>query len=262
MMTTESWFKTTVKDLPSLIAVAGALIGLGIWVGNLKNQVDNSRAEVEQLKGQITQLQSLLSNRKADEIGPRGPKGETGEQGPPGIPGLRGPQGEEGPKGRDGIDGRQIELRNDASYIQWRYSGSADWTNLISVSELRGPKGDPGQAGPEGRSIQVPSQTGAEQANVSNGAGQTAGSGSFTKKYRVFQNDTVYVTDDDVLIAVGDANSANSPFKIDQKWYRLKPGDEVPLPTAMPCRMIYDRLSHPLPNDKDQAVDITVRCRP
>ncbi|WP_185969933.1 hypothetical protein [Rhizobium straminoryzae] len=104
-MTTESWFRTTLKDLPSLVAVAGALIGLGIWVGNLKNQVDNSRTEVEQLKGQITQLQALLASKTEAVPGPRGPKGEPGEQGPAGPPGPRGLQGEQGPAGPAGQGG-------------------------------------------------------------------------------------------------------------------------------------------------------------
>lgn len=104
-MTTDSWFKNTLKDLPSLIAVAGALIGLGIWVGNLKNQVDSSRAEVEQLKGQIAQLQQILADRSEPTAGAIGPKGEPGEQGPPGPRGPQGPQGPEGPIGPVGPRG-------------------------------------------------------------------------------------------------------------------------------------------------------------
>lgn len=104
-MNTEGWLKSTLKDAPSVLAVAGALIGLGIWVGNLKNQVDNSRAEVEQLKGQVTQLQTLLADRSKDKAGPQGPqgpKGDPGEAGPAGPRGLQGPEGPQGPMGPPG----------------------------------------------------------------------------------------------------------------------------------------------------------------
>lgn len=40
--------------------------------------------------------------------------------------------------------GRQIELRNNGEYIQWRYVGDDVWTNLASLEELKGAKGDDG----------------------------------------------------------------------------------------------------------------------
>lgn len=99
----EGWFKKLVGDLPSLIAVGGALIALGIWVGNLKSQVDNSQQEVAQLKGQVTQLQDILQKTQnsigTGSIGPQGPKGDAG---PKGERGEQGPQGERGPQGPAG----------------------------------------------------------------------------------------------------------------------------------------------------------------
>lgn len=41
-----------------------------------------------------------------------------------------------------GTNGREIELRNSGEYIQWRYSGEEDWTNLVSLADLKGEKGD------------------------------------------------------------------------------------------------------------------------
>ncbi len=103
-MMTEGWLKKLMGDLPSLITVAGALIALGIWVGNLKNQVDNSQQEVAQLKGQVTQLQSLLEKTQSGTVaavkGPQGPKGEQGDPGP---------RGERGPKGDDAEVNQAIE---------------------------------------------------------------------------------------------------------------------------------------------------------
>lgn len=40
-----------------------------------------------------------------------------------------------------GTGGREIELRNDGTAIQWRYTDSNEWTELIKLSELRGKDG-------------------------------------------------------------------------------------------------------------------------
>lgn len=37
--------------------------------------------------------------------------------------------------------GREIELRNNGTEIQWRYTDSNTWNTLVSLSELRGPAG-------------------------------------------------------------------------------------------------------------------------
>lgn len=44
--------------------------------------------------------------------------------------------------GGSGTDGREVELRNNGEYIQWRYSGEEDWTNLVALADLKGEKGD------------------------------------------------------------------------------------------------------------------------
>lgn len=40
-----------------------------------------------------------------------------------------------------GGSGREVELRRDATYIQWRYVGEPVWVNLVPVSELKGDTG-------------------------------------------------------------------------------------------------------------------------
>ncbi|MED5545701.1 MAG: Calx-beta domain-containing protein [Pseudomonadota bacterium] len=74
-----------------------------------------------------------------------------------------GPQGEAGADGDDGAagaDGREIEIQAGATYLQWRYAGDADWTNLIAIADITGPAGadgDDGAAGTNGREIQIQS---------------------------------------------------------------------------------------------------------
>ena len=49
-----------------------------------------------------------------------------------------------GGSGTPGKDGREIELQNSGTAIQWRYAGDNAWTDLVQLSEL---KGDPGNDG-------------------------------------------------------------------------------------------------------------------
>ena len=87
-------------------------------------------------------------------------------QGPPGNNGLTayqiavrdGFQGTElqwlaslkGQKGDQGSAGPAIELQIAAGYVQYRISGTQQWTNLIAVSALTGPQGTPGASGTNG----------------------------------------------------------------------------------------------------------------
>ena len=41
---------------------------------------------------------------------------------------------------------RPVEIGSDGAYIQWRYEGDAQWNNIVSLDELKGPKGDPGES--------------------------------------------------------------------------------------------------------------------
>ena len=106
-----------------------------------------------------------------------GAKGDKGDRGEQGLKGDTGAQGAKGDKGDRGTDGREIELRKDSLYIQWRYKGDSSWNNLIAYSDkdgkegvngvngrygakgdkgdrgeqgIQGPKGDQGIQGPQG----------------------------------------------------------------------------------------------------------------
>ena len=55
--------------------------------------------------------------------------------------------------GTPGKDGREIELQNSGTAIQWRYVGDSSWTDLVQLSEItgpQGPKGNTGETGPQG----------------------------------------------------------------------------------------------------------------
>ena len=49
-----------------------------------------------------------------------------------------------GGSGTPGKDGREIEIQNNGTAIQWRYKGDDEWTDLVLLSEITGAKGDPG----------------------------------------------------------------------------------------------------------------------
>jgi glycerophosphoryl diester phosphodiesterase len=65
----------------------------------------------------------------------QGPAGPAGPQGDPGIPGE---------------DGREVQLQQTATHIQWRYAGDATWLNLVPLSAITGPEGPEGPQGPQG----------------------------------------------------------------------------------------------------------------
>lgn len=52
-----------------------------------------------------------------------------------------------GGSGTPGKDGREIEIQNNGTAIQWRYAGDDDWTDLVQLSDITGAKGDPGENG-------------------------------------------------------------------------------------------------------------------
>lgn len=49
--------------------------------------------------------------------------------------------------GAPGKDGREIEIQNSGTAIQWRYVGDVSWTDLVQLSDITGAKGDPGEDG-------------------------------------------------------------------------------------------------------------------
>ena len=82
--------------------------------------------------------------------GANGKDGKDGVNGVNGRDGAQGAKGDKGDKGDRGTDGREIELRKDSLYIQWRYRGDSSWNNLIAYSDLKGDKGDTGAQGAKG----------------------------------------------------------------------------------------------------------------
>lgn len=68
-------------------------------------------------------------------------------KGEPGSTGLTGPAGADGTMG---TDGREVEMQNNGTYIQWRYVGDVSWTNLIAISTLEGTDGTDGVDGIDG----------------------------------------------------------------------------------------------------------------
>ena len=91
-------------------------------------------------------------------------------------------------------DGREIELQNTGTYIQWRYVDvpETSWTNLITIADITGDKGDQGDAGDQG-------DTG-DTGNGIVGVVRTSGDGSagtvdtYTITYTDESTDTFEVT--------------------------------------------------------------------
>jgi hypothetical protein len=50
-----------------------------------------------------------------------------------GADGINGADGDDGLNGTDGDDGREVELRENAGWIEWRYVGEASWTQLYEL---------------------------------------------------------------------------------------------------------------------------------
>ena len=67
--------------------------------------------------------------------------------------------------GGGGTDGREVELSVVGDYIVWRYVGEANWINLVALSVLEGPPGEPGEDGAPG----APGQDGEPGAPGSDG---------------------------------------------------------------------------------------------
>ena len=55
-----------------------------------------------------------------------------------------------GATGMKGEDGREVELGKNSTHLLWRYVGDNVWINLISLTEITGPKGDDGEQGANG----------------------------------------------------------------------------------------------------------------
>lgn len=109
---TESLIGKSLINVATFVGLAVPLVGLGMYVNNLTNQIDTSKVEVAALKAKVEQLQGLLQQTQAGTLagqrGPKGDKGDTGDQGPRGERGL---QGETGPMGPAGTGGGMTEAQ-------------------------------------------------------------------------------------------------------------------------------------------------------
>lgn len=54
-----------------------------------------------------------------------------------------------GGNGTSGTDGREVELQNSGTHIQWRYVGDVTWNDLVAIASLEGADGAPGTNGEE-----------------------------------------------------------------------------------------------------------------
>jgi hypothetical protein len=59
-------------------------------------------------------------------------------------------EGTPGPAGADGEDGREIEIQNSGTAIQWRYVGDPTWTDIVTIAAITGPAGADGTDGTNG----------------------------------------------------------------------------------------------------------------
>ena len=50
---------------------------------------------------------------------------------------------------------REIEIRNNGTYIQYRYVGEVDWIDLVSLAEITGPQGPAGDPGTPGTAATI-----------------------------------------------------------------------------------------------------------
>lgn len=234
-----------IVSFAALATAVAAIIGFGVTVGNVTRDFDEMKAQVKTLSAKVAEQEALIASLDGGQAGAAGPAGERGEAGvvgPAGPTGAVGPAGKDGANGRDGADGadgRSAELRVAGGKVQWRLAGDAAWTDLYTVP----------QATSNGvAETPVPTTPDPMQPTF--------------ERLRAFQDTTIYVTDVKYPVGIGDANSANTPFILDGKTSRLKPGQYLQLPTRADCKLIYDRLSTPLAGDEAQAVDLTIMCNP
>lgn len=78
-----------------------------------------------------------------------------GMQGPKGADGTTGPAGSPGATGVRGYDGREVEVQNNGTHIQWRYIADPPvaWTDLVPLSAISGTNGTNGANGTDGKTV-------------------------------------------------------------------------------------------------------------
>ena len=163
---TTTVLRTGATGLPGEVGATGPQGAPGIdGIDGREVQLQKSATHVQWRYEGETAWSNLVA--LAEITGPQGLKGDTGLQG---IEGLPGQDGADGAAGSDGTDGREVELRTNSTHVQWRYVGTASWTDLIALSAITGPqgaKGDTGSTGPAGSDASVTS------ANITSALGFT-----------------------------------------------------------------------------------------
>ncbi|MBY5404621.1 collagen-like protein [Rhizobium leguminosarum] len=93
----------------AILAVGVPTFVVGQYVSDLRHDMEQSKTEVERLKGQVVQLQDIL--QKSQTGGARGPKGDKGDPGDVGPAGPRGPAGEPSVASLDLSDAAKNEVK-------------------------------------------------------------------------------------------------------------------------------------------------------
>lgn len=112
--------------------------------------------------------------------------------------------------GGGGADAREIELRNNGEYIQWRYVGDSSWINLVALEDLKGEQGKQGSNGfsptvsitpvSGGARIEITDIDGVHVATILDGTDGTDGTDGFSPIVEVTPTSTghtVSITDKD-----------------------------------------------------------------
>jgi len=108
------------------------------------------------------------------------------------LKGDKGDTGDVGPQGLQGVAGREIELQQGITHIQWRYVGDPTWIDLVLLSELKGDTGATGATGPQGEKGDT-GDVGPQGPQGPQGEQGPAGTGS-----------SVPIREDDVLVVTAD----------------------------------------------------------
>jgi hypothetical protein len=167
-------------DFDEIITTGGVAGPAGqaatITVGSTTTSIPGGNASVNNSGTSTSAVLNFVIPRGS--TGPAGPQGIQGIQGPIGLtpqlevgsvltgqPGSNAvvsisgttlnplvnftiPRGEvgaagiDGTDGTDGTDGREVLLRNDSGFVQWKYETDANWNNLVSIASLQGPQGE------------------------------------------------------------------------------------------------------------------------
>lgn len=126
----------TGEDLLAYVYVADSTEGETVWTVNLpvKRRQKPGDYSVPEEKNLLREIIEEVK-KKADGIS----LDETGKyliltsEGQPIGDRIRFPDGA----------GREIELRNNGTSIEWRYTDSNEWKTLVGLSDLKGEPGDP-----------------------------------------------------------------------------------------------------------------------